>query len=254
MSTKPLIGVIMNKRVIDGAATYTLAAKYVLPIVDIMQASPVLLPPLVNDESIDTWINVLDGVILSGSYSDVHPSYYGQEITNPKSFFDHDRDATTFKLIERIMQEKMPLLGICRGCQEINVALGGTLHQSIHQNSDYLDHREVKGETDEESYMLRHEVICNEGGILSKIAPKPRYHVNSLHDQGIDRLAETLQIEAHAEDGLVEAFSLKNADDHFVLATQWHIEWKPENDQFSKAILQAFGQACLKYQQSKSAR
>lgn len=236
----------MNERDIEDTITYTLAAKYVHPIIDQAGAIPILLPPLAGKAPLDQWMSFLDGLVLTGSYSDIHPTRYGEDIKNPKSHFDENRDETTIRLIHAAIAAKIPVLGICRGFQEINVALGGSLLQSIHVTPSYMDHREVKGGDDDLSYALRHNVKAAPDGQLINIVGKSEWKVNSLHDQGIDRLADGLKPEAYADDGLIEAFSLKNSD-QFMLATQWHIEWQPEKDPNSTAIIKAFGRACAEY-------
>lgn len=246
----PVIGIIMNQRVLEGMPTYILATKYVKPIIDLAKATPVLLPPLGTKAPFDGWLSILDGLLLTGSPSDVHPMRYGHVIKNPDSYFDEDRDETVLNLINAALNIGMPLLGICRGFQEINVALGGSLHQSIHRHGDYTDHREVKSADLKESYGIRHGVTLVPEGKLMQLINQPTWQVNSLHDQGVDRLAAGLQIEAYAEDGLIEAFSLKDPK-QFMLATQWHIEWNAALDKCSSAILQAFGLACTKYKAQK---
>jgi putative glutamine amidotransferase len=245
--TLPIVGIVINERIVADTPTYTLATKYVTPVVDFVNAIPVLLPPVTKHDLFGEWLSLLDGLLLTGSTSDIHPERYGEDIKNPKSVFDETRDETSLSLVAGALRLGLPILGICRGFQEINVALGGSLHQSIHQTPNFLDHREVISDDKDVSYGHRHGVTAVPGGKLLKIVNTPNWKVNSLHDQGVDRLADALQAEAYSEDGLIEAFSLKGKD-QFLIATQWHIEWKPENDQCSADILRAFGQACTEYQ------
>ena len=248
----PIVGIVMNERIVTDTPTYTLATKYVIPVVDFVKATPVLLPPVAHHESLHEWLGFLDGIILTGSTSDIHPDRYGETIKNPNSVFDTNRDETSLNLIKGAIKIGLPILGICRGFQEINVALGGTLHQSIHRTPNFMDHREVVHEDKDISYGPRHDVTAVNDGKLIKIVNKSQWKVNSLHDQGVEHLAENLQAEAYAEDGLIEAFSLKDNNDQFLLATQWHIEWKPQNDECSAAILRAFGHACTEYNLKKT--
>ncbi len=250
--SQPVVGIVINERMINNSPTYTLSSKYVTPVFDIVKATPVLLPPLLEQIPIVPWLEFLDGLLLTGATSDVHPSNYGDEIKNLKSYFDHSRDRTSLGLIKEAVKQKIPVLGICRGFQEINVALGGTLHQSIHKIEGFFDHREPENEAPDINYGHRHSVTTIPAGKLRRIVNQEKFSVNSLHDQGVDRLANTLQVEAYAEDGLIEAFSLKDSD-QFLLATQWHIEWKPHQDPYSKAILHAFGNACIEHHNKRRA-
>jgi putative glutamine amidotransferase len=248
---KPLVGIVMNERMVEDAPTYTLATKYVKPVVEFVNGIPILLPPAAHHPSINEWLKLLDGLLLTGSHSDIHPERYGETIKNPDSFFDVNRDETSLNLIRGAIAIGLPVLGICRGFQEINVALGGTLHQSVHRTPNFLDHREVVHEDKDVSYAHRHKVTAIPEGKLSKIVNKSEWQVNSLHDQGVHRLSDKLQAEAYAPDGLIEAFSLKNKE-QFLLATQWHIEWKPHLDECSANILRAFGHACASYRANKN--
>lgn len=250
--TQPIVGIVINERIVADTPTYTLATKYVTPVVEFVGATPVLLPPVTKHDLFDEWLSFLDGLMLTGSTSDIHPVRYGEDIKNPKSVFDETRDETSLNLVKKAIKIGMPVLGICRGFQEINVALGGTLHQSVHQTPNFMDHREVIHEDKDISYGHRHGVKAIPDGKLAKIVNKTQWRVNSLHDQGVDRLAAPLQAEAFAEDGLIEAFSLKGNDEQFLLATQWHIEWKPHLDACSADILRAFGLACKEYNIKKN--
>lgn len=246
----PVIGIVVNEKIVETHLSYAVMEKYVIAVVKFAQAAPVLIPPLGQVDLVDSYLDFLDGILLTGGKSDIHPSHYNQEVKNPDSFFDKRRDETSLNLIRRALAKKMPIFGICRGLQEINVALGGSLHQSVHRNPSFLDHREVQGGGHEVSYAFRHRVDAKPDGKLAKIVHQSHWQVNSLHDQGIDKLANGLQIEAYAEDGLIEAVSLKS-DEQFLLATQWHLEWSTELDNCSTEILRAFGVACTEYKKSK---
>jgi putative glutamine amidotransferase len=155
---------------------------------------------------------------------------------------DPHRDATTLSLIPRAVASGVPVLGVCRGFQEMNVAMGGTLHQRVHEVGGFDDHREDKEQPLEAQYAPAHEVVLEPGGLLLSLAGQDRIEVNSLHWQGVDRLAPDLAVEARAPDGLVEAFRVKSAP-AFALAVQWHPEWQVMQNPFSQALFAEFGKA-----------
>ncbi|MEN9391451.1 MAG: hypothetical protein RL017_749 [Pseudomonadota bacterium] len=243
---KNIIGILTNTGTEDNLHTYTITQKYVDPIINIMQDVPLLLPASGENAPYQQWLDLVDGILFTGGKSDIHPCNYGHEITNKKSFFDHKRDIVSFNLIKLAITKKIPILGICRGFEEINVALGGTLKQSLHVLHQHIDHREHKTNP----FTIQHEVKIVAGGKLSQIFVPQKLGVNSLHDQGVDELAPNLQAEAYACDGLIEAFSLKNSS-QFVFATQWHIEWEADKNQCSSAIFSAFKAACNEYSRIK---
>jgi putative glutamine amidotransferase len=243
---KIIVGILTNSGSEDKTSTYAITQKYVNPVINVMQAVPILIPCCNENAPYEQWLNLVDGILLTGGKSDIHPRNYGQEITNKKSFFDHKRDEVSFNLIKLALAKKIPVLGICRGFEEINVVLGGTLKQSVHILPQHIDHREHKINP----YALQHEVEVVAGGRLSQMFNQQKFMVNSLHDQGIDQLATNLQVEAYAKDGLIEAFSLQNST-QFLFATQWHIEWETEKEACSKAIFSEFKNACEEYSKTK---
>jgi putative glutamine amidotransferase len=197
--------------------------------------------PLAPIDALPALLDLVDGVLLTGSSSNVHPSHFGQTIDDPSLPLDPERDALTLALVRGCVERGVPLLGICRGFQEINVALGGSLHQTVQAVHGLLDHRET-GATPEQQYALSHEIRLAPGSALEHWACGPVAHVNSLHGQGVDRLAPGLRATAHAPDGLIEAFELASAPS-FVCAVQWHPEWRCQENPFYAAILGAFGDA-----------
>lgn len=250
MTNVPIIGVTIDNRVYEGYPSYLVTAKYVKTLTDNLNVAPVLLPPLGQDSPLEVWLDTIDGLLLTGSASDIHPTHYGETITNEKSFFDENRDDMTLRIIRRAIERKIPVLGICRGFQEINVALGGKLHQSVHKVDGLNDHREPETDDFNVRYGPKHEIKFAEDGHIFKLVGQKNWMVNSLHDQGIKVLADSLKAEAYALDGLVEAFSLKS-DGQFLLATQWHIEWNSNNDACSLSILKDFEKACNNYKIAK---
>src|SRR5262249_21166038 len=167
--------------------------------------------------------------------------YYGAEPSHPEILHDRERDATTLPLIREAIRRDLPILAICRGIQELNVALGGTLHQRVHEVPGRLNHRSPRDSPDG-PYGPAHSVILPAGGFLSSLAGAAEVRVNSLHSQGIDRPAPRLRVEAVAPDGQIEAVSLPGA--RFVVGVQWHPEYKALGNPLSRALFGAFAQAC----------
>ncbi len=214
-----------------------------------VQAVPFTLPCASVDQ-IDELLPLCDGVLLTGSPSNVHPSLFGQGVQRPDLPMDPQRDALTLPLIRACVEQGIPLLGICRGFQEINVALGGTLHQEVHQVPNMMDHREPADLPYEAQYDLRHDIIIEPDVVLAQWAGGLRARVNSLHGQGIDRLADGLSVMARAPDGLIEAVSVRGAR-QFAYAVQWHPEWRCIDEPFYLEIFKAFGQACRERQSQR---
>jgi putative glutamine amidotransferase len=222
--------------------------KYVDAVVVGAGCAPLVLPALGTALDLDAMLDVCDGVMLTGAASNVHPSHYAQQVLDPALPQDLQRDATTLPLIRAALARGIPLLAICRGFQEMNVALGGTLHQAVQQVEGKMDHRENPHAPLDVQYGPAHAITLEKGGLLQAILKGAiATQVNSLHGQGIDRLAPGLQIEARAPDGLVEAFSVRSAPG-FSLALQWHPEWRLSENADSIHMFGAFGDACRAYQ------
>lgn len=208
------------------------------------QAQPVMFP-LADAEQIDELLSLVDGVMLTGSPSNVHPSHFDEDLADPNLPLDPLRDALTLALVKACVHGGIPLLGICRGFQEINVAFGGTLHGKVHEVAGMLDHREPADQPVEVQYAPRHALQVQPGGVLAGLGLPAQIDVNSIHGQGVARLAPGLRVEALAPDGLVEAFSVEGAQS-FALGVQWHPEWQVRSNPNYLAIFQAFGEACRK--------
>ena len=214
---------------------------YSVALVKAAGALPVLLPPL--GEAMLPLLDRLDGLLVDGSESNVEPRRYGVSTDETPDHHDPERDATTLPLIRAAIARGMPVLAICRGIQELNVALGGTLHQRLQEVPGRADHREPEGTADEK-FAPRHEVaVC---GGLATLLRAERIAVNSLHGQAVDRLAPGLVVEATAADGTIEAVAAEQAPG-FVLGVQWHPEWHATDDGPSRLIFEAFGDACRGY-------
>jgi putative glutamine amidotransferase len=204
---------------------------------------PVLIPALGADTDFATLIDRLDGLVLTGSASNVEPQRYDGIASRPGTMHDRARDATTLPLIRRAIDAGLPLIALCRGHQELNVAFGGTLHQHVHELPGRANHRAPSDLPNAQRYAPSHPVTLTPGGVLVGLAGAQRAVVNSLHAQAIDRLAPGLAVEAMSDDGVIEAVRVVDAAE-FALGVQWHPEWSVDGDSFSRAIFAAF-QAAL---------
>ena len=240
----PVVGIPACLVTSDQFAFHRVGAKYVDSVVDGAAALPVLIPALGARLGLDAVLDGLDGVLITGSPSNVEPHHYGAAAAGDGGPSDPARDATTLPLIRRALALGVPLLAICRGLQELNVALGGTLHQAVHALPGRLDHRSDKTVAPAARYAPVHEVMLTGGGVLQGLlGGAARIEVNSLHGQAIDRLAPGLVVEAVAPDGTIEAVSVSRAT-AFALAVQWHPEWRVLDHPVSRRLYAAFGAAC----------
>ncbi len=230
---------------------YAAQIKYVDAVVQGAGCAPLVLPALGESLDLESVLAVCDGIMLTGSASNVDPSHYGQDVYDPELPQDRARDATTLPLIRAALQRGIPIIAVCRGFQEMNVALGGSLYQAVQEVEGKMDHRENPDLPLEQQYAPAHSIQLEAGGLLQKILGGiSAIDVNSLHGQGVDRLADGIAIEARSEDGLVEAFSVPAAPG-FSLALQWHPEWRLLENPDSMKIFRAFGDACVNYRRKR---
>lgn len=241
-SRKPLIGIPADRRLLGHHFFHCVGEKYIDAVAQGADAIPVLIPALGEAWQADELLERFDGVLLTGSPSNVEPHHYSGPPSAAGTLHDPHRDATVLPMIPRIVRSGMPLLAICRGFQEVNVAFGGTLWQKLHEVEGYSSHREDESAPLDEQYGPAHDVELVRGGELRRLSGVDRLRVNSLHSQGVQTLGRDLEVEARAPDGVIEAFRIGNAP-AFALALQWHPEWKFKNNPFSCALFAAFGQA-----------
>jgi len=227
--------------------------KYIMAVAEAAEALPLVLPAISQHIDVDALLEMTDGILLTGAVSNVHPSRFGQPVHNPELPLDTARDAMTFKIIRAAIKAGVPLLAICRGFQEVNVAFGGSLHQAVHEVPGMMDHREPKDMPVDIQYAPVHPVSLVEGGQLATMVGRTEIMVNSLHGQGVDRLGKGLVAEAYAPDGLIEAFHVAGAPT-FAMGVQWHPEWKVLENLPYLAIFHAFGDACLARAQKRDQR
>ncbi|MBT8135499.1 MAG: gamma-glutamyl-gamma-aminobutyrate hydrolase family protein [Gammaproteobacteria bacterium] len=243
MQRRPVVGLSADLKHIAPHDYHCVGDKYIRTITHAADALPVMLPALTDGVTAGEILGMVDGIVLTGSYANIHPQHYDGGEPHPDSPLDEARDAANLRLIPAALEAGIPVLGVCRGFQEINVALGGTLHQKVHEHPDYEYHLEDASLDLDGQYGPAHPVTLEPGGILARLADTLEQTVNSLHAQGIDRLAHGLSVEARAHDGLIEGFSVAGAS-AFALAVQWHPEWKPHMNPFYAATWRAFGAAC----------
>lgn len=242
----PVVGITACRSDLEGRIHHVVQEKYVAAVSAAARALPLLVPALGRAIANDHLLDSIDGLLLTGSPSNVLPRHYGQPPSRPGTLHDPHRDETTLPLVHRCIERGMPLLAVCRGFQEMNVAFGGTLHQHVHELPGMLDHRRHKVADIDGQYAPAHTVTLAAGGTLHRLVRKQEFEVNSLHSQGVDRLGDGLVVEALAPDGLVEAMSVEGCAS-FALAIQWHPEWNALKDPVSRAIFAAFGAACREY-------
>ena len=247
---RPLIGIPADRRMVGRHPFHMVGEKYARAVIDAAGAAPLLIPSLAEELGFEELVERLDGLLFTGSPSNVEPHHYDGPPSAPGTLHDPARDATTLPLIRHAVDSGVPVFGICRGFQEMNVAFGGTLHQKLHEVPGLLDHRDDEKQPLEVQYGPAHDVTLEPGGLLRSLADDDRIRVNSLHSQGIERLGPPLAVEARAPDGVVEAFRVRAAAS-FALAVQWHPEWQVMTNPFSRALFAAFGKAAAERSRQK---
>jgi putative glutamine amidotransferase len=255
----PVVGIIADRNTSGTHAVHSVGEKYIMAVTGGAHALAVALPALGTQQDMAAILSLVDGLLFTGSYSNVEPGHYGGAASAPGTLHDQARDETTLPLMRAAIAASVPVLAICRGLQEMNVAFGGTLHQSVHTAGPFADHREREGDLLGVQYGPAHTILLTPGGQLQQLLKISGEHaaemmVNSLHAQGIDRLGVGLVVEALAPDGLVEAISVASSpgvDSVFALGVQWHPEWKYSDNRLSTMIFRAFGEACRMRMQAR---
>ena len=242
MTPLPRVGLPTDHKQIGAHPFLAVGEKYVRAVVDGAGCLPLLVPTLDPVLPLREVLAGLDGLLLTGAVSNIEPHHYSDESSYEGNLLDPRRDATNLPLIPLAIEMGVPVLAICRGFQEVNVAFGGSLYQKVHEQPGFMDHRENKDDPLDVQYGPAHDVALVPGGMLATLAGDTRATVNSLHGQGVRRLGDGLVVEAQAPDGLIEAY--RHDGPAFMLAVQWHPEWKVRDNRFYLAIFRAFGDAC----------
>ncbi len=240
---KPVIGVPACFKQIGDLPFHSVGDKYLRAVVEATDAIPMVIPAFGADFDLSDLVARLDGLMLTGSPSNVHPTHYDTEPSPEAEPHDTIRDAITLPLIRHALEAGLPLFAICRGIQELNVALGGTLHAQVHDLPDRLDHRRPRHEDLDVQYGPNHDIALTPGGTLARLLETETLTVNSLHNQALDRVAADLTVEAVAPDGTIEAVRVTSAR-NFALGVQWHPEYKVLENSASLRLFKAFGAAC----------
>ena len=246
-ANRPIVGIVCDRKKVGDHAFHIVGEKYIEAVRDGSGALPLLIPALTPPLDLQAILSNVDGLLFTGSTSNVAPHRYGGPSPRRHTLLDEARDATAIPLMRASVAAGVPMLCICRGFQELNVAFGGTLHQHLHEVAGFADHRAGdRKESLEEQYGPVHDVRLVPGGLLEELLPElvpgGSFPVNSLHGQGIDRLAPDLRVEAEAPDGAIEAVSMDRAEG-FLFGVQWHPEWRQAENHISRAIFGAFGDA-----------
>jgi putative glutamine amidotransferase len=238
----PIVGIPCDHRMVGKHPFHMVGEKYIAAVRDGAGVLPLLIPVLPEAIPVEEILASVDGLFFTGSLSNVAPRFYGGTDPREGVLQDEFRDTTTLPLLKAAIARGVPVLAVCRGFQELNVAMGGTLHQHVHEVEGRSDHREDNNAPLETQYGPAHDVTVQEGGLLSTLLREKTFKVNSLHGQGIDRIAPSLHADAIAPDGQIEAVSMPGAKG-FVFAVQWHPEWQWQDNPQSRAIFAAFGEA-----------
>lgn len=244
------VAVPADRKMIGPHPFQSVGEKYLRALRDAADVWPVPLPsPLAGE--VEQWLDEVDGLFLTGSHSNIEPHRFGAEVVDAGFLHDPARDEASLSLIPLALERGLPVLAVCRGLQEVNVAFGGSLLQKVHETSGYADHREDTSLPLERQYAPAHSISLAEGGLLAGIAGALRVEVNSLHGQGIDRLGRDLLVEARADDGLIEA--VRHVDPgRYLLAVQWHPEWCATENPFYAGIFRHFGDACRRHRDKRN--
>ena len=250
---RPVVGVVGNQYMINDQYPVHAAGRMTTWAVShVSDCSPLIVPTDPEITSVQELIEICDGFVFTGGRPNVHPEEYGEVATQAHGDFDRSRDAVALCIIRACVERGQPIFGICRGFQEVAVAMGSTLHPEIRDLPGRDNHRMPPDGTMEEKFALRHFVKVSENGPFHNVFGATEVLTNTLHGQGIDRAGDRIVIDGHAPDGTPEAIYVKDAPG-FTLSVQWHPEWNADQDPVSRPLFQAFGQAAYAYAKARSA-
>lgn len=241
-NSRPVLGVIACNRALDNQAAQTVMTRYLSAALAYADAAGLLVPTMPELMQAREIAPRLDGLLLTGTPSNLDPQRYGELIDDAPGPFDPERDEMTARLVEAMLEIGKPVFGICRGFQELNVAFGGTLRRDMAEHPELIPHHAPSELSFSEYFDHTHPVTLTEGGVLNRAYGKPSLDIVSVHYQGVDRLGAGLTIEARAPDGVIEAVSAE-VNGAPVLAVQWHPEWKAHERPESQVFFQLMGRA-----------
>ncbi|HVV41734.1 MAG TPA: gamma-glutamyl-gamma-aminobutyrate hydrolase family protein [Nitrobacter sp.] len=248
---RPVVGVIGNSHRIENRfAVQMVGERNLRAVAEVAGALPLMFAGCPEITEIGALLDTVDGIVLTGARANVHPSRFKAE-PNPKHEpYDVSRDDLALSLTEACVARGVPIFGICRGLQEMNVAFGGSLHPEIRELPGRMNHRMPRLESGEIHpdpavvFADRHDVSLVPGGVFARLLGRETIRVNSLHGQGILDPGARIVVEGVAEDGTIEAISIADAPG-FALGVQWHAEYDPQRNPINRALFQAFGEALL---------
>ena len=251
---KPVVGVIGNTGVVNDRHNVQLVGqRNMRAIAEVAGALPLMFAGTPDITDIEALLGAVDGILLTGARANVHPTHFGVEPHPKHEPYDQERDAMALGLIDACVARGVPLFGICRGLQEMNVAFGGTLHPEIRDIPGRMNHRMPRLENGEVHpdpkvvFADRHEVALKPDGKFAALLGRESIRVNSLHGQGIEEPGKRVVVEGVAEDGTIEAIRIADAP-CFALGVQWHAEYDPQTNPINRTLFQAFGEALKKHQ------
>ena len=239
---QPIVAVSTDVRQFENYTWHAAPRQYLDAAITVAGVLPLLVPSFGERLDLEALIGRIDGILLTGSKTNIDPTLYGLEASEENGPYDRDRDATTIPLIRLALKHGVPLLAICRGLQEMNVALGGTLDSEIQEMDGRIDHRAPVSDDQDERFAIRQKVGIKPGSCLEQVLKTDAIMVNSVHRQAVGQLGNGLQVEAMAEDGTIEAVSVAGSK-AFAVGVQWHPEYWARSDDISARILRAFGDA-----------
>lgn len=240
---RPVVGIIGNSYLLnDSYPVHAGGQMNTEAIAEVSGCLPLIVPSDPRFVSVEELLEVCDGFLLTGGRPNVHPEEYGEPATEAHGAFDRARDAVALALVRACVARGQPFLGLCRGFQEVNVAMGGSLYPEIRDLPGRMNHRMPPDGTIEEKFELRHDVTFTEGGVFHQVMGASKVLTNTLHGQGIKEPGPHVVIDGRADDGTPEAIYIKDAPG-FTLAVQWHPEWNAAKDPVSRPLFEQFGAA-----------
>ena len=244
---RPIVGIIGNQNLLNNQyPVHAVGLMNTQAVAGVTDAIPMLIPADPRLVSVPELLDACDGFLLTGGRPNVHPEEYGEIATAAHGDFDRARDSIVLPLVRACVERGQPFLGICRGFQEVNVAMGGSLYPEIRDLPGRTNHRMPPDGTLEEKFELRHAVSFTQGGVFHRLMGAQSVMTNTLHGQGICRAGARIVIDGTAPDGTPEALYVEGAPG-FTLSVQWHPEWNAANDPVSRPLFTAFGEACRGY-------
>jgi putative glutamine amidotransferase len=251
---RPIVGIICNQNVLDGQyAVHSGGKMNTEAVARVSNCVPLLIPADPQYVAVDELLQTCDGFLFTGGRPNVHPEEYGEDETEAHGAFDRARDSLALSLIRACVTRGQPFLGICRGFQEINVAMGGSLYPEIRDLPGRMNHRMPPDGTLEEKFAHRHTVSFTEGGVFHRLMGAQEVMTNTLHGQGIKTAGNRIVVDGVAPDGTPEALYIDGAPG-FTLAVQWHPEYEAASDAVSRSLFTAFGDATRDWAQTGKSR